>query len=87
MYRDDYPTCEETYATLCIYRDDLEPNVVTERLGVSPSKTQRKGETGLLDSVPVGGWFLSSKGHVESRDVRRHIVWVLDQLAESEDDL
>ena len=88
MYQDDYPTCGATYASLCIYHDDLDPDNVTARLGISPSETRRKGETRRSGHViPVGGWFISSKGHVESRDVRRHIAWILDQIAESEDEL
>ncbi len=37
--------------------------------------------------VPVGGWFLCSEGNVESKDVRRHVVWILDQLTGKENEL
>ncbi len=37
--------------------------------------------------MPTGGWFLSSEGSVESKDVCRHIVWVLDRLAGKENEL
>jgi hypothetical protein len=81
MYKDDYATCEETYATLRIYHDELEPNAISTRLALAPSKAQKKGD--ILSSgrtLPVGGWFLSSKDHVTSKDARRHVVWILDQL-------
>lgn len=85
MFKDDYPTCEKTYATLRIYGDQIDPHELSKRLRLEPSKSQRKGEsTGLKVIAPVGGWFLSSQGHVESRDVQRHIVWILDQLVDRE---
>jgi uncharacterized protein DUF4279 len=81
MYDDDYPTCKATYATLCIYHDELEPDVVSSRLGLTPSKSQKKGqELGPNRLAPLGGWFLSSEDHVISKDVRRHVAWILDQL-------
>lgn len=89
-FQDDYPTCKETYATLCIYHDELEPQVISSRLGLEASKSQRKGDKQGKQGrriAPVGGWFLKSRHQVESRDVRRHIVWLLDQLVEKEDEL
>lgn len=86
MYKDDYPTCEKTYATLRIYHDELDPYVVSSRLGLTPSTSQKKGQTlGPNRVAPLGGWFLSSKDHVTSKDVRRHVAWLLDQLAGRED--
>ena len=88
MYRDDNPTCKATYATLCVHKDDLDPEAVTARLGVAPSKAHREGEgLGPGRTVPTGGWFLSSDGNVESKDVCRHIVWLLDHLSGKENDL
>jgi len=88
MYDDNYPTCAATYATLRIYRDDLDPDEISRRLNVAPSESQKKGEPLRPGrAAPVGGWFLSSKGRVESKDVRRHVVWVLDQLAARGDEL
>lgn len=81
-FDDDYPTCLETYATLRIFSDALTPAEVTSFLGISPSESFSKGE-------PVGskghvrrhsGWLLSSKGKVVSRDTKRHLAWLLDQL-------
>jgi hypothetical protein len=82
MYDDDYPTCKATYATLRIYRDELEPDIVSSRLGLTPSQSQTKGQVlGRNRFAPVGGWFLSSKNQVTSKDVRRHIAWILDKMA------
>jgi hypothetical protein len=88
MYNDEDPTCKATYATLCIYHDDLEPDNVSSRLGVTPSKSQKKGQAlGVTRVARVGAWFLKSENHVISKDVRRHVDWILDQLAGNEDQL
>lgn len=83
-YDDDYPTCLETYATLRGYHAEAAPEAVTEELGIQPSRSQLKGVQ-LMDGRqvcrPISGWFLRSKGAVESRDARRHIDWLLDQLS------
>jgi Domain of unknown function (DUF4279) len=78
----DYPTCEQTYATLCVYPESLDPSDVTVRLGIEPSHWQRRGESRRPPSRPakINGWFLSSQGVVESRDVRRHLDWVLSMV-------
>jgi hypothetical protein len=82
---DAYPTCAETHATLRIYPGDLDPDSVTGRLGIEPSDWQRRGEPrrigGVSKVAPISGWFLSSEGHIVSRDVRRHLDWLLDRLA------
>ncbi|MFZ5905552.1 MAG: DUF4279 domain-containing protein [Chloroflexota bacterium] len=81
-YNDKYPTCKRTYATLCIYLPDtIQPNTLSEKLGVQPSRTQVKGEVrkGKIKQWPTA-WFLESQGKVKSKDVRRHIDWLLNQL-------
>ena len=90
-YIDDYGTCESTYATLCIYTHAIDPAFVTESLCVQPSDWRRVGElpyeadvskTTRRNSRPakLSAWFLSSQNLVMSRDARRHIDWVLDQI-------
>ena len=85
MYDDDYPTCARTYATLLIYTGNIDPSSVTERLGIEPTSWQRRGEpTHQVDRpsriAPLSGWFLTSRGHVESKDSRRHVDWLLTRL-------
>ena len=84
MYDDAYATCGETYVTLRIYQ--IHPDEVTARLRLQPDSVLVKGERWKTragrSSVParVNGWFFTSKGRVESRDVRRHLDWLLDQI-------
>jgi hypothetical protein len=80
MYDDHYATCAKTYATLAITH--MDPSTITERLGIEPTDSQRKGELIRPDSTRIAhfdGWFLSTKGLVESRDSRRHIDSILDR--------
>ena len=81
-YDDSYPTCSRTHATLCIYLpDSINPSELTEKFGIQPSKTQIKGEvrSGRVRNWPTA-WFLESKEKVESKEVRRHIDWLFEQL-------
>lgn len=82
MGETDYPTCERTYATLRIYPGQLDPEDVTARLGIEPSDCQRRGVPKHPGSRPpkLHGWFLSSDGAVASRDVRRHLDWLLTRI-------
>ena len=87
-YDDEYPTCTETYATLRIMADDLDPHEITRLLGISPSETLRAGDARPPKPGRVWehcGWYLTSSGVVASRDLRRHLDWLLDQIAEKQD--
>jgi hypothetical protein len=80
----DYPTCERCYATLCVYTGDLAPTRATDALGVDPSSMVVKGERAHVNSERVhqlNGWFLSSQGVVNSRDLRNHLDWLFDRIA------
>ena len=80
-YDDNYPTCRETYATLRLFSDYVDPREITATLEVLPSEAFAKGEaSGDCRSRKTHGWFLSSKGAVDSKDSRRHIDWIVSQL-------
>ena len=75
-YLDDYATCAETYATVRIYTGKISPEFVTAALGLQPTKLLRLGK----DDSRLNGWLFSSKGSIESRDLRRHLDWLLERL-------
>lgn len=82
-YNDTYPTCEETHVTLRIYLPEgSDPDVVTEKLGLQPTRTQRKGElrNGQIKQWPTA-WFINSEEKVQSKDLRRHLDWLMEQLS------
>jgi Domain of unknown function (DUF4279) len=79
----DYPPCERCYATLCVESEDIDPARVTACLDVQPSDAHVKGEvaSAFIGAYPFSGWYLSSKNRVDSRDLRRHLDWVFEQIA------
>jgi hypothetical protein len=79
MYDDEYATCRVTYATLRVY--GLRPEDVTRGLGLSPTESAHRGE--LRHGAPVrhDAWLLNSRLAVDSKDARRHLDWIFDQLA------
>lgn len=82
---DEYETCKMTYVEFCIYGEELDPASVTARLGIEPSREQGEMETLMgMDYFAhqrnASSWLLSSRGQVESRDVRRHLDWLLEKL-------
>jgi hypothetical protein len=82
-YDDEYATCVETYATLRIFGEAVEPESVSSMLGMTPTRLQRKGlplHEGSRTITKLSGWFLETRGNVQSRDSRRHIDWLLDAL-------
>ena len=81
-YDDAYATCERTYATLRLYPGPIALRDVTARLRIDPTQSQISGGGRSLQ-----GWFLSTEGAVESRDVRRHIDWLLDRIEPSSREL
>lgn len=86
----EYATCERTIAELRIYPSLLTVDEVSGILGVSPSEGKNAGDlvTGARDrvrEVKRTYWCLSSEEHVDSKDLREHLNWLLDQLPSSED--
>ena len=61
------------------------PDSITREVGLEPTSSQRKGATstnaiGRTRVAPLNGWFLSSEQHVTSKDVRRHLDWLVRVL-------
>ena len=81
-YGDEYPTCAATHVTLRVY--GLSPDVVTAAIGLTPHSIQVAGEQiyGRAGSprYRIDGWFLTTKGVLDSRDSRRHLDCLLDWL-------
>ena len=62
-----------------------DPNAISEQLGITPTHTQvRRPATLSKDNKPrrarPAAWFLETEDQVQSKDVRRHIDWLLNQL-------
>jgi len=91
-YKDAYDTCARTYATLRAYTGDMEPDEVSRFLGMAPTTSVTRGRV-IVDGPSKGGvsklngWFLSTKERVDSKDLRRHLDWLLEGLAGHHDKL
>ena len=91
--RDVNESCERTCASLLVYSGDLSPSVVTDFLGIDPTESVVAGgksppnRLGFFHTGKINGWFLSSEEHVQSKDLRRHLDWLLAKLQPSRDNL
>lgn len=84
----EYPSCSETYAELRIYPSSHSAEDITELLGIPPTASQNansliKNSRGRTRKTPRTGWFLSSEGKVNSKDLREHLNWILQKLSGS----
>ena len=84
----DYPSCKECYATLVIYPRLLHPEVISEMLGITPTRQNVLGEKitnsqGRTREIEKSGWFLSTENIVFSKDLRDHLDWLLNKIEPS----
>lgn len=88
-YDDEFATCTKTYATLAIHKPDLDADVVRQTLGWAQASRDSASESHQLSSraAEAAGdrLFLSSEGSVSSRDLRRHVDWLLAHIARGPD--
>lgn len=71
QFADDFQSCHRTYVTICFYHAASDPSVVTNILKLDPSRTAKKNRS---------GWFLTTKDICNSRDFRRHVVEILNNI-------
>jgi hypothetical protein len=79
-YDDENHYCLRTYSTLRIFTAEQAPGIVTQQLAINPSRVWHRGSTETAVARRRNGWFLTSRGVVDSRDTRRHIDWLLQAL-------
>src|SRR5690349_13412524 len=82
-YSDDFPTCAETFTTFRIFSTTVSAPEISRRLWLRPSRSHAIGDPIKSPTNPSRkehAWFLSTKGQIDSRDTRRHLDWILDQL-------
>lgn len=77
-YRDDYPTCDETFVTLIIASRNLDWDAISKQLGLKPTRTNEARKC-LSEQAPYV-WMLSTRGKTESKDTRRHLHDLLAHL-------
>jgi hypothetical protein len=70
------------YASLVITGKELDPEEITDILGINPHRRHKKHEK-KKDGVrefSMGSWVYSSEKDIESFDVIDHVDWLVDQL-------
>ena len=86
-YDDDYHTCAETFSTLRIYSDTVNPSEITRTLGITPTKSWCRHEL-FGNRSPyrrkANGWFYTTERSISSRDTRRHIDLIIEALKDAE---
>jgi Domain of unknown function (DUF4279) len=84
--KDDDANVNRVCAELLVYSGDTHPSLVTEALRLTPTRIVATGEASPPNSRGVSrigtlnGWFLSSEEHVLSKDIRRHLDWLIGKL-------
>ncbi len=80
---DAYETADRTYATLGIY--GVDPDLVISKVGLNPETVQKIGRPLTMPSGServgrVNSWTFTSDGHVDSKDLRSHLNWILNKI-------
>lgn len=82
-YKDEYASCARTYVTLSFYHDKFYSDEVTKILTINPTRTSEKNE---FKKINQNGWFFSTQDMVKSRDVRRHLRFLLNTFKNKENE-
>ena len=71
----------QIYATLILRGKELNPQEVTDSLGLSPSMSFKIGDwRNETDRWKHNLWTLSSQDKIQSSNLANHLEWLLDQL-------
>jgi hypothetical protein len=84
-YDKDYGTCSYSHAWLRIMSEEMNPDEISELLDVAPTQTQRAGDprSGKSNKVyKTSGWWISTKGVLDSLDARHHLDWILERVSD-----
>lgn len=81
----EWQTCYECHVAFVIYPGQMKPDDVSRILHLLPTEQYTQGDDiitpwGKVVRAPMSSWFLSSKEHVDSKDLRAHLQWLLDAL-------
>lgn len=79
--------CQETYASFRLGGHALNTGEVTTRIGLAPDFAIERGERRQGDDVRGGVWLLGTRGRLESTNVERHLILLLDMLEPRRDEV
>ena len=79
MLNDEKPP--RVYATFMLRGKELDPQLVSELLGMTPTRSFKRGDQRTEEKKwPHGFWGLTSDERIQSTDLALHIEWVINQL-------
>lgn len=77
-----------TFASFILIGKELDPGKITSELGITPSKSFRRGDKrSETDMWKHGYWELCSADHVKTSDLGDHIRWVIEHVFPVRDEL
>ena len=72
-----------SYVYFALTGDDFDPNLITARIGIEPTETQRKGDQGKYKpKLSFSSWKLSTEKGKESIFLDNLVTEIIDQLYE-----
>ena len=72
---------EYVYATLILRGKGLDPQAITDSLGLNPSMSFNKGDyRNETDRWNHNYWSLTSQGKIQSDDLTSHIEWLMKEI-------
>ncbi|MBI5842738.1 MAG: DUF4279 domain-containing protein [Chloroflexi bacterium] len=78
----------DPYVSFILRGKDIDPQDITNRLGIKPSRSFKKGDYRSENKKwPHGYWELESTSYIESDNLRSHIEWLIDRLTPVKTDL
>ena len=85
----DNPNCEDTHATLRFVHDNLDPDLITRAVHITPDAAHKRGamrvsKSGKTYPYPRGVWNVNTRGW-PSRNLEAHVVRLLDRVEPSAD--
>jgi Domain of unknown function (DUF4279) len=87
---DNYATCAETFAALRIYSGTLDAQQIGRQLGLDATTSNRVAIEAASNTgrpAPPNLYELSTEHKVVSRDLRKHLDWLLQRLSPSRSQL
>ena len=83
-YLEENPACRETRAKFFVVGVNVNPDVLTERLGVTPTKAYAKGDAYTSKAGPrvreFGQWRVESSHLIKSTSTEKHAQAILKAL-------
>ena len=71
------------YVKLYFQGKNVDPDDITKRLGIVPSRKHKTGESHGLNNEftwKTSTWVLDSRSSIQSTNVEVHLQWLLDQI-------